>query len=382
MAIDLVSDTPYFQLTNSQRACMGLIPVEPEWEWMRTPLEGKENWKCWICFDGDIIRKRLLVGPETYIESTLEEQTLESRTKILPRNGRGKVRPISFADLERRPLGIYLHYRGQQHQFSIKHMESGRTYYNAKLDIRMPADLKEFADWTRDWEAETTPADMKELAALLRLQKRQKLSYHEGDFFRYPLGRRQFGYGRILLDYNKQRKRKEPFWDIVKGVSQRPLLVMPYRIISENPALSPEELRKFPTMPSFYMEDSPISVGDYPIVGNLPLEADELDFPIHYGRSIPWQKEPKVIFQCGTIFRELEGAEPLQYCDHFRTGGVARGILARRYTLERCIADGNNRVYWTEDGYGYDLRSPAFHPNLEAVCQQMGLDIKKLPAKF
>lgn len=380
MAIDLVSDAPYFQLTNSQRVCLGLIPVETEWEWMRTPLEGKENWKCWVCFDEDMLRKVLMVGPETYIESEMDEQTLEGRTKILPRNGRGKPRPLSFIDLNRRPLGMHLHYRGRQHQFSIEHMESGRTYYNADLDTRIPANLKEFADWARRWEVETTQADMEELTVLLSLKKRQKRPYQEGDFFRYPLGRRQFGYGRILLDYNKQRKRKEPFWDILKDVSQRPLLVMPYRIISNDPTLAVEELRQLPVMPSFYMEDYHIALGDYPIVGHLPLEADELDFPIHYGRIIPWQKEPKVVFQCGTIFRELGGAEPLPYCDHFQSRSVAEKIFKRRYTLERCIADGNSSLYWTEQGY--DLRSPAFHPNLETVCQQMSLDIEKLPAKF
>jgi len=87
-----------------------------------------------------------------------------------------------------------------------------------------------------------------------------------------------------------------------------------------------------------------------------------------------------VIFQCGNIFRELDGAEPLPYCGHFQGLGAAQEIFTRRYTLERCIADGNNSVYWTEKGY--DLRSPAFRPNLEAVCQQMGLDIEKLPAKL
>ena len=382
MAIDLVNDTPYFQLTNSQRVCMGLIPVEPEWEWMRTPLEGKGNWKCWVCFDGDILRKVLKVGPDTYIESEMEEQTLEGRTKILPRNGRGKLRSLSFADLERRPLGMHLHYYGSQHQFSIEHMASGRTYYNADLETRMPADLKDFADWAKRWETETTQADMEELAALLSLKKRQKLPYQEGDFFRYPSGRRQFGYGRILQDYNKRRKRKGPFWDVLKENGQRPLLVMPYRIISNDPAPALEELRRLPAMPSFYMEDYHIALGDYPIVGHLPLEEDELDFPIHYGKSIFWQKEPQVRFQCGDVFRELEGAEPLPYCDHFRNWGVALKILPMRFYLERSIADGNNDVYWIEGKFGYDLRSPAFRTNLEAVCQQMSLDIEKLPAKF
>lgn len=57
-------------------------------------------------------------------------------------------------------------------------------------------------------------------------------------------------------------------------------------------------------------------------------------------------------------------------------------ILPMRFYLERSIADGNNDVYWIEGKSGYDLRSPAFRTNLEAVCQQMSLDIEKLPAKF
>lgn len=380
MAIDFIKDTPYFQLTNSQRICMGLTPVEPGWEWMCTPLEGKGNWKCWVCFDGDILRKVLKVGPETYIESEMQEQTTEGRRKILPRSGQGRPKSFSLENLERRPLGMYLHYCGHQHQFSIEHMESGRTYYNANLDTKIPADLKEFADWARCWEAETTPEDMEELASLLNLKKHQRTPYREGDFFSYPLGRRQFGYGRILLNYNKQRKCQEPFWDILEGISQYPLLVTPYRIISNSSALAVEELRQLPTMPSFYMESYHIARGDYPIVGHLPLEPDELDFPIHYGRNVPLQKRRKVLFQCGTVFRELENAEPLPHCDLFRRWSVAQEIFTRRYILERCIADGNNSFYWTE--FWHDLRNPALRPKLEAVCQQMSLDAEELPAKF
>ena len=60
MAIELIRDTPYFQLTNSQRACMGLLPVEAEWEWMRLLPEDREDRKCWVCFDGEDVYKRQL----------------------------------------------------------------------------------------------------------------------------------------------------------------------------------------------------------------------------------------------------------------------------------------------------------------------------------
>lgn len=383
MAIKLISDVPYFQLTNSQRVCMGLTPVEPEWEWMRTVLEGQNGWKCWICFDGDIIRKRLYVGPETYIEDTLNEQTLDGRTKIVPRNGRNKVRQLSLEDIcgyfERRPLGMFIHYQGKQ-QLYIKHNDSGRTYYSSRLDTSIPSNLEEFADWAKRWEAETTQADMEELSALLCLQKRQKQPYREGDFFRYSLGRRQFGYGRILMDYTKQRKRKKPFWDVLKGRSRHPLVVMPYRMISDSPDLSPEELRKLPAMPSFYMEDLPIAAGDYSIVGNLPLEANELDFPIHYGKIFPPQQEPIVAFQCGTFFRESEGADLLQFCKTFKNWVVMEEIFRSRHTLEHCIAANDNSDHWTQRRY--ELRNPLFRPNLKDVCEQIGVDIESLQAKL
>lgn len=380
MVIDFTVGAPLIQLTNSQRTAMGLIPVEEDWEWGRVcvPNDNASEGEYWVCFAGDVLRKVLLVTPNTYDEREMMEQTLEERSKIFPRSGKGKPRPISGYDLERRSLGMYLRFWGGQHQLCLEHIPSKRTYYDAALDRNgVPKDVKEFLDWAARWEMETTPEDREELAVLLRSGV-QKQTYREGDFFRFPLGRREFGYGRIVQDVRAWKKEKKPFWDVLQGT--RPLLVAPYRILTRNPDLMPEELQKLPLMPSFYMDDFHLAVGDYSIVGSLPLEKWELDYPIRYGRAVPWRNTPTVIFQCGPIYRELEGAEPPPYCDRFRGWGVKETVFSGRCLLEKSVAMESDEPYRNE--YWGDLRSRAFRPELETICKQMGLTIEQLPAKL
>lgn len=373
--MNIETTPPPFQLTNAQRTCMGLTPVEESWEWAHLT---QGTYECWACFDGDVIRKALFIGQNYYEECALAEQTLENRTKILPRNAKGKPRALTIADLERRPLGMHLRFSGRNNQLYLEHMETDRTYYETKLEQGgAPQTTEEFAAWARRWEEETTPEDLAELAVFLQAKK-EKIPYQEGDFFRYRLGRREYGYGRILLDYAKKRKRKEPFWDVLNG--PRPLVVKPYRILTTDPSLTPEQLRALPSMPSFHMEDRCIASGEYPIVGQLPLERSELDFPIMYGKCIPWQKEPKVIFYCGDLYRELEGAQPPPYCDKFQNFGVAPCMFLQRHLLTESVDAGDNRPYFISKTY--DLRSLSWRPNLEEICAQMGLTLEEIPAKL
>lgn len=379
MAIDFSVGAPPIQLTNAQRAAMGLEPVGGDWEWGRFPQADRApETECWAAFQGDVLRKALIVSPRMYEERELAEETMEGRGKILPRGGKGKPRPISLYDLERKSLGMHLCFWGGQHRLSLEHVPSKRTYYDAALDREgVPEELSGFLDWAARWEAETTPEDRAELAALLQSGLR-KGTYREGDFFRFPLGRREFGYGRILQDVRAWKKAKKPFWDVLQGT--RPLLVAPYRILTNNPSLTPEEMQALPLLPSFYVEDFHLTVGDYPIVGNLPLDAGEMDHPIRYGRAVPWRETPSVILQCGPVYRELKGADPPPYCDKFKGWGVRGDMFTTRAPLEKSVALGSSEPYCRE--HLEDLRSRAYRPELETICRQMGLAIEELPAKL
>lgn len=379
MAIDFSAGVPAVQLTNGQRTSMGLTPVGEDWEWGRFPGDsGTPETEYWAAFQGEVLCRALIISPCTYEERELEERTTDNRTKILPRSGRGKPKYISLRDLERRPLGMHLRFWGNQRQMFLEHIPSQRTYYDAALDRDgVPWDLSGFLDWAARWEAETTQTDREELSALLQ-SKKKKFAYQEGDFFRFPMGRREFGYGRILQDVRAWKKAEKPFWDALQG--DRPLLVMPYRVLTRDPNLTPEELRKLPALPSFYMEDFPLAAGEYPIVGRLPLEEGEADHVIRYGKAVPWREAPAVIFQCGPVFQELEGAQPPPHCGRFQHWGVQGRMFTTRELLAQCVAQRSSGPYCRE--HWNDLRSRAFRPELEAVCAQLGLTVEDLPARL
>lgn len=60
-------------------------------------------------------------------------------------------------------------------------------------------------------------------------------------------------------------------------------LVMMYDYNSQSLTQNLQELKSKPTTPSFHMMDDQLMRGEYPIIGNIPLEAEELSFPMHYG---------------------------------------------------------------------------------------------------
>lgn len=96
---------------------------------------------------------------------------------------------------------------------------------------------------------------------------------------------------------------------------------MPYRIISNDPAPALEELRRLPAMPSFYMEDYHITLGDYPIVGHLPLEEDELDFlPSITARVFSGRKSRKYAFNAEMFFGNWKELNRYRTATIFGTG--------------------------------------------------------------
>ncbi|MCI8573620.1 MAG: hypothetical protein HFF89_04230 [Oscillibacter sp.] len=366
-----------FLLTNEQRASMGLGLIEPEWEWMR--LKGPENGNAetWACFDGDIIRKSILEGPAVYVERDYEERTIENRTVLLARTGRGAPKKLSATSLGwgRRSFGMRLSWSAESGAVELWHTDTARCFYSSGLDGVKVETFADFQRWAERWEQETTPEDLDRLKNFIE-EKRRHQKAKEGDFFRFQIGRREYGYGRVLLDYEKMRKQKKPFWDILMG---KPLVTAVYQIITDNPAVSIEELSSLPMLPSRFMADDLIYYGEYPIIGNLPLEQKELDFPVMYGTGVSARDrgKRKVYFQCGRIFRELEGVEVVPGCETFRNNTISVPALQSREVLEECMAAGDNRAFWRNQSE--DLR--AYPRKLKAVCRQFSLLVEDLYIK-
>ena len=377
---------PQMLLTNEQRACLGLAPVDPSWEWVRLKSVAKDpDFEDWACFDGDTIRKYIHCAPDHYEERTYREETAENRTLLLPRTNRGKPHKLSNITLsDRKPLGMRLRWSGRTAAVELRHEDTARTYYSSGLETYAVRTLEELSAWLDRWAAETTPADLSALDCFLR-EKRRRVQARAGDFFRFSIGRREYGYGRVLLDCYKMKKEGRPCWDILMC---RPLAVKTYRLITEDPAFPPEKLRGTPALPAHFMTDDGLFCGEYPIVGSLSLEPEELDFPIMYGGSISSldRGRDRTFLQCGTLFRVLEDTKPLPgWASCYRSNGVTPApICINRSTLEACIAAGSSGPFWerTKDWAVQDLRSPFRRAHLEAVCGQFGLSPADLPAKL
>lgn len=384
--MDRTDTAPRFLLTNAQRACMGLTPVDPSWEWVRLKSVCKDpDFENWACFDGDTIRKYVYYSPSHYEECTYEEQTAENRTLLLPRTARGKPKKLTNITLSnRKSLGMRLRWSQRIAAVELRHEDTDRTYYSSGLEDYAIRTLDDLAAWLDRWAAETTPEDLTALDRFLTA-KRRRAQVREGDFFRFSIGRRAYGYGRVLLDYYRMKKEGRPCWDILMC---RPLVVKTYRFITDDPAVPVEVLRELPALPSYYMSDDGIFFGEYPVVGNLPLEIGELDFPIMYGGSISGldRGRDRTLLQCGTLYRVLEDVAPLPgWVSCFRHNGVTLApICINRPTLEACIAAGSNSPYWerTKNWALKDLRSPYCREQLAAVCEQMGLSMAELPVKL
>ncbi len=67
--------------------------------------------------------------------------------------------------------------------------------------------VREFQEFLNGWIADTDAGDLADIREFANA-KRRRCKYREGDFFRFKYDRRNYGYGRILLDVRK-------FWNIL-----------------------------------------------------------------------------------------------------------------------------------------------------------------------
>lgn len=356
-----------FELTNEQRECFALVPVSDGWERLEVKASPYDNFKTYIYLEGDTVVKCILSGDAQYSEFEVSEKVSPDKRYLLPKTAKGKPVLLSSSNiLKRTETGMHLGYR--EGHIGLRNANAQCCYYtngNLKDNIR---DLKGFIRWVEKWCSETTDADRADVC-LFSQRKRRHVRFREGDVFRFKIGRRLYGYGRILLDYAQMRKNKEPFWDILMT---KPLVCSVYHIANERDDVSAEELKTLKSLPSQIMMDNPIYYGEYEIIGHLPITEWE-DYPILYGGSISVGDEA-VCYQCGKVYRRIEGGRALYR--QFINNGVSFRLNFNLDILMQCIKENSNRPYW-ENSFPWktdqDLRNPKFSNELKKVKAQFGL---------
>lgn len=361
-----------FELTNAQRRCFGLLPVESTWILIELKASPYDDFKTYAYIDGTVIRKCILSGDHRFSEFELCEQLSEDLRYLLPKTAKGKPVLLSSSTLlKRHGFGMCLSFN--KGYISLRSETSRCDYYSSAYDPVDCSDLESFAQWVSQWCAETTPADCEDIAQFASLA-RKHVKFQEGDIFRFKLNRRLYGYGRILLDYDKMRKRKEPFWDILMT---KPLVCSVYHIVTEDKHLTADDLKELPSLPSTIITDNSFFYGEFEIVGNVPVGNHE-DYPIMYGRSIH-VGDHAVMLQCGKLFRRIENGTPL--FRGFTNNGVGFSLNVKLPVLLQCISEKCNAPFWEQARWApgqQDLRSPKFRAELEQICHQFGLSPSQL----
>jgi len=357
-----------FELTNVQRKFLGMTQVKPSWDRIELIPGRYDARKNSAYFDGQVICKLISVGDNSYLEYDLNEETSDNRTILLPKTAKGKCMNLTAATLGKRTQkGMCFAYI--KDYISLWNTEAERPYYNSDHEEINVNNLNDLSGWIDRWISDSTEADLDDISAFAALPKKH-CKFREGDFFRFKLNRRLYGYGRILLDYHKMRKEKIEFWDILMG---KPLVIKIYHIASTDKEVGMEELSRLESLPSEFIMHNAFLYGEYEIIGNLPLAASDMDFPIMYGNSISAANRNKVMLQSGRNYYEMN-TRCAQY-EVFINNGIGWSSGANLLILQACIECQSNTPYWTPNNYraNTDLRNPKFSAERDVICKQFNI---------
>ena len=368
-----------FELTNEQRKYLGLIPVEEHWELV------KFDNGIYYYFEDDIIRKEIKVSKNYYHEAELNEKTAENRTMILPKTKRGKIKKFNYTATQSfSPFGTYFTFSTDG--VIIANYTTQRTYYSEIFSEKEKISLDNLKKWLDKWMKETTEEDLEEIEEF-KNAKRKHCKFNEGDFFAFKISRREWCFGRILLDVSKLKKdenfKKNKNYGLA-NLMGKPLIIKVYHKISDNKNIDLKELSKYSALPSQAIMDNIFYYGEAIILGNLPLKPEENDMFISVSESISGIDKNIAYLQYGLIYREIPLSDYEKLIKDLKIGpqtlrreGIGFGI----YTddLKECIEAKSNSPFWEKYKKRNvpDLKNPDHIELKRKIFKAFGLDANK-----
>ena len=368
-----------FELTNEQRKYLGLIPVEEHWELV------KFDNGIYYYFEDDIIRKEIKVSKNYYHEAELNEKTAENRTMILPKTKRGKIKKFNYTATQSfSPFGTYFTFSTDG--VIIANYTTQRTYYSEIFSEKEKISLDDLKKWLDKWMKETTEEDLEEIEEF-KNAKRKHCKFNEGDFFAFKISRREWCFGRILLDVSKLRKdenfKKNKNYGLA-NLMGKPLIIKVYHKISDNKNIDLKELSKCLALPSQAIMDNIFYYGEAIILGNLPLKPEENDMFISVSESISGIDKNIAYLQYGLIYREIPLSDYEKLIKELKIGAQTLrregiGFVIDTYKLKECIEAKSNSPFWEKYKKRNvpDLKNPDHIELKRKIFKAFGLDADK-----
>ena len=368
-----------FELTNEQRKYLGLIPVEEHWELV------KFDNGIYYYFEDDTIKKEIKVSKNYYHESELNVKTSENRTMILPKTKRGKIKKFNYTATQSfSPFGTYFTFSADG--VIIANYTSQRTYYSETFTEKEKISLDDLKKWLDKWMKETTEEDLEEIEEF-KNAKRKHCKFNEGDFFAFKISRREWCFGRILMDVSKLRKdenfKKNKNYGLA-NLMGKPLIIKVYHKISDNKNIDLKELSKCLALPSQAIMDNIFYYGEAIILGNLPLKPEENDMFISVSESISGIDKNIAYLQYGLIYREIPLSDYEKLIKELKIGAQTLrregiGFVIDTYKLKECIEAKSNSPFWEKYKKHNvpDLKNPDHIELKRKIFKAFGLDADK-----
>ena len=368
-----------FELTNEQRKYLGLIPVEEHWELV------KFDNGIYYYFEDDTIKKEIKVSKNYYHEAELNEKTAENRTMILPKTKRGKIKKFNYTATQSfSPFGTYFTFSTDG--VIIANYTTQRTYYSETFTEKEKISLDNLKKWLDKWMKETTEEDLEEIEEF-KNAKRKHCKFNEGDFFAFKISRREWCFGRILMDVSKLRKDENFEKNKNYGLAHlmgKPLIIKVYHKISDNKNIDLKELSECLALPSQAIMDNIFYYGEAVILGNLPLKPEENDMFISVSESISGIDKNIAYLQYGLIYREIPLSDYEKLIKDLKIGAQTLrregiGFVIDTYKLKECIEAKSNSPFWEKYKKRNvpDLKNPDYIELKRKIFKAFGLDADK-----
>ena len=368
-----------FELTNEQRKYLGLIPVEEHWELV------KFDNGIYYYFEDDTIKKEIKVSKNYYHEAELNEKTAENRTMILPKTKRGKIKKFNYTATQSfSPFGTYFTFSTDG--VIIANYTTQRTYYSEIFSEKEKISLDNLKKWLDKWMKETTEEDLEEIEEF-KNAKRKHCKFNEGDFFAFKISRREWCFGRILMDVSKLRKDENFEKNKNYGLAHlmgKPLIIKVYHKISDNKNIDLKELSECLALPSQAIMDNIFYYGEAVILGNLPLKPEENDMFISVSESISGIDKNIAYLQYGLIYREIPLSDYEKLIKELKIGAQTLrregiGFVIDTYKLKECIEAKSNSPFWEKYKKRNvpDLKNPDYIELKRKIFKAFGLDADK-----
>lgn len=361
-----------FELTNEQRRYFCLPPIRKSWKRMEVKQKTYDPCRTFIYLNGSVIRRVIQVSDEsgfaTYREFSVDLSVSEDGKYLISGASGTKKRRLTVYELEQTPpVGMALDFKAPY--VYICNADADMDYYSSAHEGYELNSLESFKSWVSSWCEESTEEDLKDIRRFSR-RKSTVHEYKEGDIFRFKLGRRAYGYGRIVLDARNIISSGKPYWNFLE---EKHLYASVYHAVSEGKDISARDLDGKMTMPPHLMTNGKFLNGEYEIIGNLPA-TDESDLPIHYGEI--WDKKEfrHTLYQRGHEFITVEYDDPVE--EGYANRYAGDSVHVTLPILKRCILDNSNGAFWqmwNGGAAGADLRHPALSDTRIRVLKHVGV---------